>query len=610
MTRGQKNNLLRIICSASLFLAGVALTVFIPYAKYISLAFFAAAALLSGFDVLISAVNGIIHGHLLDENFLMSAGSIAAFILGEFPEGAAILILYQTGELFQSVAVGKSRNSIASLMSLCPDEARLESGETVDPSDVAVGDVILVLPGEKIPLDGVIIEGETTLDTSSLTGESMPREAVCGEAVASGCISLTAPVKIKVTKEFSESTVAKILELIETASIKKAKTENFVRRFAKIYTPAVVIAALLIATLPPLLSLGSFKTWILRAVMFIVVSCPCALVVSVPLSFFGALGAASKCGVLVKGSCYLEALADIDTVIFDKTGTLTKGEFAVCEVSPSKGVTREHLLATAALLEKYATHPIAKAIKAESLPLQLSKEPQYLSMAGLGVKATLEDRLLLAGNAELLLSHNIKTEITPDGFTAVHIADGDYLGYILLSDEIKPDAKAAVEALRLQGIKHTVMLSGDKESAAKRVADELSFDACYAELLPTDKVALAEKLKAEGRRIAYAGDGINDAPVLALSDVGIAMGALGSDAAIEAADIVIMNDDLSQIAEAVKISKKAVRICRQNITFSLVIKFSQLLLSLVGLGTVWMAVFADVGVLMLAIANSMRTLKK
>ncbi len=611
MSDSQRFRLIRIICSAVLFATGIVFHIFIPLLEPYILCFFIASALIVGYDVIISAVNGVIHGHMLDENFLMSIGSVCAFILGEYPEGTVIMLLYQVGELFQSVAVGKSRRSIAALMDICPDEARRENGETVDPFEIEVGEIILVEPAEKIPLDGTVISGSSSVDTSSLTGESVPREVTEGDGVISGCINLSSPLHIRVTKEFSESTVSKILELVENASSKKAKLESFVTCFARYYTPIVVITALLVALLPPLLLSLDFKVWLMRAVMFIVVSCPCALVVSVPLAFFGALGNASKCGVLIKGSNYLEALSKLDTVIFDKTGTVTEGRFSLAKIIPAEGSDISKLKEIAALCEYHSSHPIAESIKRELGEVLPNDTLKYEVIAGKGVRVSDDDSVMLAGSRELLEENGISTPAAPSGYTAVYISKDKYLGALLLSDSVKPTSCDAVKALKFAGIRKTVMLSGDLEPAVKRAADSVGIDEYHARLLPDEKVLITERLLKEASgRVAFVGDGVNDAPVLARADIGIAMGALGSDAAVEAADIVIMNDDLSLIARAVEISKKAVRISKQNIIFSLIIKFSQMLLSLVGLGTVWMAVFADVGVLILAIVNSMRTLKK
>lgn len=609
MSSKHKIILIRIICSALLLITTLVLGITQPLMIPFIVCLYIASAVIVGFDVLLDAFNGIVHGHILDENFLMFIGSVSAFILGEYPEGVAILLLYQVGELFQSIAVGKSRNSISELMNIYPDEARLENGDIVDPFDVSVGSIIIVEPGEKIPLDGIIFNGTTAIDTSSLTGEHIPTEVTIGNNVISGCINLTSPIKIKVTKEFSESTVSKILELVENASSKKAKIENFVTRFARYYTPIVVICALLVALVPPLLFSQSFKVWLLRAVMFIVVSCPCALVVSVPLSFFGALGSASKFGILVKGSNYLEALSRIDTIIFDKTGTLTEGDFSVSEVHAFNGITENELISTAALCEYHSSHPIALSIKKiADKTIIPDNDMVFENISGKGVIVSQNDRKILAGNPELLREYGYEPfEINKD-VTVVHIADGKYCGYILLDDNIKDSATPTMNALKKRKI-NTVILSGDRKNAVTRIQEKLGISKAYGELLPTDKVIITEKCINESKgTVAFVGDGVNDAPVLARADVGIAMGALGTDAAIEAADVVIMNDDLSLIVKAINISKKAVRICKQNIVFSLIIKFSQLILSLVGLGTVWMAVFADVGVLIIAIINSLRTL--
>ena len=604
--------LVRIICAATLFFAGVVFG-FMPLTTFLSIYFYIAAAVLVGYDVAIAAVNGIFHGHMLDENFLMVAGSICAFILGEYAEGTFILLFYQVGELFQALAVGKSRRSIAELMDIRPDSARLarEDGEisTVDPYDVAVGDVILVEPGEKVPLDGIIIEGSSSIDTSSLTGESVPLELSMGDVIISGSVNLTSPLRIRVTKEFDESTVSKILELAENASTKKAKAEKFVTTFAKYYTPAVVIAALLIAVLPPLF-FGGWSDWILKAVMFIVISCPCALVVSVPLAFFGALGGASRVGILVKGSNYLEALASTDTIIFDKTGTLTKGTFKVVKLCPAEGISEERLLFSAALCEKHSSHPIARSVT-DAYGKEIDEEGVYESVAGKGVKCTLQDRIFAAGNREHMLDLKLHPPEVLANATVVHVAEEEYLGYILISDEIKSHSAEAVAELKKLGVKKAVMLTGDRTEAAAEVAKNIKLDEFYANLLPADKVRLTEDILADSHgRVAFVGDGVNDAPVLARADVGLAMGGLGSDAAIEASDIVIMNDDLRLIPMAVRIARRALRISKQNIAISLLVKFGVLILSLIGLSNIWLAVFADVGVLMIAVLNSMRTLKK
>ncbi len=612
MNNRQQFILIRIICSATLLLSGLVLGL-LTLTSFISLYMYIAAAVLVGYDVLISAVNGVVHGHMLDENFLMVIGSICAFVLGEQAEGTFILLFYQVGELFQAIAVGKSRKSIAELMDIRPDYASLlKDGNViqVDPYDVAVDDIIVVEPGERIPLDGVVICGESSLDTSSLTGESVPVDVSEGASVVSGSINLTSPLEIRVVKEFEESTVSKILDLVENASTRKAKAENFVTTFAKYYTPSVVAASLLIAIVPALLFSLPFSVWILKAVMFIVISCPCALVVSVPLAFFGALGGASRAGILVKGSNYLEVLARADTIIFDKTGTLTKGCFQVDKLNATVGITKEELLFTAALCEQHSSHPIAQAIKS-AYGKEIFDQGEYKNISGKGVKLQLGGKTLLTGTASFLSENGYTVPGVNTPFTVVHVADGRYLGYILLSDSIKPNAEQTVNELKSLNIRRLSLLTGDRFSVAQSTAKRLQFDEFRAELLPDGKVSAAEELIscAQGS-VVFVGDGINDAPVLARADVGIAMGALGSDAACDAANIVIMNDDLSLIPTAVKIARKALRISKQNIALSLIIKFSFLLLSFLGISNILMAVFADVGVLIIAILNSMRTLGK
>lgn len=590
--------------------AGIALGLY-PLLSFISVYFYIAAAVTVGYDVLINAFNGIFHGHILDENFLMLAGSVCAFILGDYAEGTMILLFYQVGELFQAIAVGRSRRSIAELMDIRPDYASLLTDEgiaTVDPYDVKVGDIIIVEPGEKIPLDGVIIEGSSTLDTSSLTGESVPFEVKVGTTVISGSINLLSPIKIRVEKEFESSTVSKILELAENASSRKAKTENFVRGFAKYYTPLVVIAAILIGAVPPLLFGQQLSVWLPRAVMFVVISCPCALVVSVPLAFFGALGGASKAGVLVKGSNYLEALAEVKTAVFDKTGTLTAGNFKVTEIHPNEGVSEDRLKRVASLCEAHSSHPIALSIK-EAFGETEIEDAKYETVSGKGIIVKTDNRVLGAGSLELIKELGGRPDDPDSPHTVVHLFEDEYIGYILISDELKSTARETISGLKNLGIKKTVMLTGDREETAKQVADALGIDEHYSRLLPTDKVEKLESIINANNKTLFVGDGVNDAPVLALADVGIAMGGLGSDAAIEAADIVIMNDDPALIIKAVKIARKALRISKQNIIFSIIIKFAFLGLSLFGLSQIWMAVFADVGVLIIAVINSMRTLK-
>lgn len=612
MNDKQRFNLVRIICSLTIFVAGIILSTFVPLSLPYTFFLYVLSALIVGYDVTFDALHGLLHAHLLDENFLMTAGSISAFFLGKYAEGTAILLFYQVGELFQSIVVCKSRNSISQLMDIAPDTARLQDGSIVDPFEVLVDDIILVEPGEKIPLDGIIIEGVSSIDSSSITGESKPIMLSKGNEVFSGTINLTSLIKIRVTKEFSESTVSKILELVENASSKKAKTENFVRRFAKIYTPVVVISALIIATIPPLIFSQPFNEWITRAVMFIVISCPCALVVSVPLTFFGALGCASKTGVLIKGSNYLEQLSKIDTILFDKTGTITNGNFEVLEILPDNSIDEKKLLSIAKLCEAHSSHPIAQALSSYSFTLETTPQgAQYENISGKGVKVTTKDCIYLCGNKELLSDFGITSPSYQGDLTAVYIASDRYLGTILLQDQIKQGTKDIIGKLKKLGVKETVVLSGDRNDAVRRISNKIGVDKYYAELLPTGKVSIAEEIISHSTgKVAFVGDGVNDAPVLARADIGIAMGALGSDAAIEAADIVIMNDDLNLLPQTIMISKKAVRICKQNIVFSLIVKFSQLILSLVGLGTVGLAVFADVGVLIITILNSMRTMKK
>ena len=612
MNKRQQIILIRIICAAVMLLSGFVLSLN-PITSFLSLYFYIGAAFTVGLDVIIAAVNGIIHGHILDEHFLMSAGSICAFILGEYAEGTFILLFYQVGELFQSIAVGKARKSIASLMDIRPDFARLLK-ETeileVDPYDVKVGDIIIIEPGDKVPLDGTLIEGESSFDTSSLTGESVPIYLKCGDTVISGSVNLSSPIKVRVLKEFDQSTVSKILELAENASTKKAKAENFVTTFAKYYTPAVVVAAILIATIPPLF-LGSWSGWLIRAVMFIVISCPCALVVSVPMAFFGALGGASREGILVKGSCYLETLAKVDTFIFDKTGTLTKGKFCVSGIFPEKGVTKAELLEVAAICESHSPHPIALAIKAEygkNAPVATD----YKIISGKGVRCNFKGETLVAGNEALLNDFGIdRQSINLDSTTVLVAKGGKYLGYIKAEDQIKKEAGNAILNIQNSGGKNVVMLTGDNLKTAKSVAEKANIKTFYSDLLPEDKVKITEEIiNGFNSRVAFIGDGVNDAPVLARADLGIAMGGLGSDAAIEAADIVIMNDDLMLIPKAIKIAKRALLVSKQNITLALLVKFLVLILSAVGLSNIWLAVFADVGVLILAILNSLRTLTK
>lgn len=553
---------------------------------------------------------------MFDENFLMTIATIGALILGEHSEGVAVMLFYQVGEWFQSYAVSKSRKSIASLMDIRPDYANIErDGKLVqvDPDEVQIGETIVVKPGERIPLDGTILKGFSTLDTSALTGESMPREVEPGMEVISGCINQTGILNIQTTKEFGESTVAKILDLVENASDKKGRIENFITRFARYYTPVVVFAALALAILPPLITLQPFSTWIYRALTFLVISCPCALVISIPLSFFGGIGGASKIGVLVKGSNYLEALANTEVVVFDKTGTLTKGSFAVSEIHPV-GMKEAQLLELAAYAEDYSNHPISLSIKnAYGQKIDNSRVSDVQEIAGHGVQAVIDGKTILAGNTKLMEKAHIKYTPSSAVGTVVYLAcDGKYAGCIIIEDEIKADAPAAIKLLKSAGIRKTVMLTGDADAVGKKVAGQLHLDQVYTELLPADKVDRVESLlkqKSEKAMLAFVGDGINDAPVLARADVGIAMGGLGSDAAIEAADVVLMTDEPSKIAAVMKIARKTIRIANQNIVFALGVKFLVLILGALGYANMWAAVFADVGVSIIAILNAIRAMR-
>ncbi len=566
--------------------------------------------------VLWRAARNIAHGQVFDENFLMALATIGAFVLGEFPEAVEVMLFYQIGELFQSYAVGKSRQSITALMDIRPDYANIERGgalEQVDPDEVAVGDIIVIKAGEKIPLDGVIIEGSSSLDTAALTGESLPREVAAGDDVISGCINQSGLLRVRVSKEFGESTVSKILDLVENSSSKKARAENFITKFARYYTPVVVIGAVLLALLPPLLLGGSWNTWIERALIFLVISCPCALVISIPLSFFGGIGGASKAGILVKGSNYLEALSETEIVVFDKTGTLTKGVFQVTAVHPDT-LPESRLLELAALAESFSDHPISRSLRqAYGKPIDSSRVSDVEELSGHGVQARVDGLLICAGNGKLMDRTGVQWHDCHLTGTVVHIAvDGCYGGHIVISDTVKPDAAGAIAALKQMGIRQTVMLTGDARAVAEQTAGQLGLDSFHAGLLPADKVARVEELleqKSAKGKLAFVGDGINDAPVLSRADIGIAMGGLGSDAAIEAADIVLMDDQPSKIASAMRISKKTLRIVKQNIVFSLGVKGLILLLGAVGLASMQAAIFADVGVMILAVLNASRALK-
>ena len=568
------------------------------------------------------AVLGIVNGQVFDENFLMALATVGAIILGEYIEGTAVMLFYQIGELFQSYAVGKSRRNISALMDIRPDYANIEIDgelEQVDPDDVEIGTVIVVQPGEKVPIDGVIISGNSTLNTSALTGESLPREVIEGDAVISGCVNLSGLLRIETTKVFGESTVSKILDLVENSSMKKSKSENFITRFARYYTPAVCIGALVLAILPPIINLlignpADWSQWIIRALTTLVISCPCALVISIPLSFFGGIGGASSKGVLVKGSNYLEALSQTKYVVCDKTGTLTKGVFEVTHVEAETWLSNEELLETAAYAESYSNHPISRSLKeAYGKPIDTSRVSEVEERSGHGVSAVIDGKKVSAGNTKLMKMLGISYAAPQKIGTEVHVAiDGNYAGYILISDIVKPNAKSAIAGLKAAGVKQVVMLTGDTKPVAEAVASELGVDVVKSELLPADKVTEVEYLltaKGTKEKLAFVGDGINDAPVLSRADLGIAMGALGSDAAIEAADIVLMDDDPAKIATAINISRKTLRIVHQNIVFALVIKFACLGLGAIGFVNMWWAIFADVGVMIIAVLNATRALK-
>ncbi len=618
MTKKQKKTRKRILTALGLFLAlelaehlapdalpGLAWPVLylIPYG-------------IIGWDVLWRAIRNIKNGQVFDENFLMSVATVGAFGCGEYPEAVAVMLFYQVGELFQSVAVDRSRKSISALMDIRPDYANMErNGELVqvDPEEVSVGDVIVVKAGERVPLDGTVLEGTSSLDTAALTGESLPRDVQAGDEVVSGCVNLTGVLHVKVNKPFGESTVAKILDLVENSSSKKAKAENFITKFARYYTPAVVFAALALAALPPLLGMGPWLMWVQRALNFLVVSCPCALVISIPLSFFGGIGGASKQGILVKGGNYLEALAQAGIVVFDKTGTLTKGSFEVTAVHPQQ-VSEGELLELAALAERFSDHPISRSIQAACQP---APDPNRVTdakeIAGHGVQAVVDGKTVLAGNQKLMDQFHIPFEDACHHVgTIIHVAvDGVYMGHIVISDQVKEGAKETLRDLKAAGVRKTVMLTGDSQAVGQAVARQLGLDEVHAELLPGDKVDQVERLlqsKGPKEQLVFVGDGINDAPVLSRADIGVAMGAMGSDAAIEAADIVLMDDDLKKLPVAVRIARKTLRIVRENIVFALAVKFLVLILSALGKANMWWAVFADVGVSVIAILNSMRML--
>lgn len=611
MNKKQKKMLLRILISGALLIAAV----FLPAGGWLRLLIFLIPYGIIGWDVLWKAARNIVHGQIFDENFLMSIATIGAFFTGEFPEAVVVMLFYQVGELFQSYAVDRSRRSIASLMDIRPDYANIErDGKLVqvDPEEVSVGDQIVIKAGERVPLDGVVLEGSSAVNTAALTGESLPREVEPGDDVISGCINQSGLLRVRVTKAFGESTVAKILDLVENSSAKKARAENFITRFSRYYTPCVVIGAVLLAVLPPLILGGGWPDWIHRALIFLVISCPCALVISVPLSFFGGIGGASKTGILVKGGNYLETLADTEIVVFDKTGTLTRGVFNVTAIHPDK-ISESDLLEIAALAESYSDHPISRSLKeAYALAIDNTRVTGVEELSGRGIRAKIDGRDVCVGNNKLMEEIGVNWHPCHRIGTTVHVAvNGSYAGHIVISDEIKEDAVAAIAALKKEGVRKTVMLTGDAKQVGESVAKELGLDQVYAELLPADKVDRVEELlrgKSKKGKLAFVGDGINDAPVLSRADIGIAMGAMGSDAAIEAADIVLMDDKPSKIAEAIRVSRKTLRIARQNIIFALAVKLLILVLGAIGIANMWEAVFADVGVSVLAILNAMRAL--
>ena len=622
MTKKQKKVLYRIIISLVLLVAVSIVDTLVELPMIVQVILYLIPYFIIGYDILKKAGKGILNRQVFDENFLMAVATVGAILLGDFREGSAVMLFYQIGELFQSFAVGKSRKNITALMDIRPDYANIIVDgklEQVDPDDVEIGTEIVVNPGEKVPIDGVITEGNTTLNTSALTGESVPRNAKCGEEVISGCINLTGTITLKTTKEFGDSTVSKILDLVENSSMKKSRSENFITKFAKYYTPAVCYSALALAILPPLISLlmgisPAWQNWIVRALTFLVISCPCALVISIPLSFFGGIGCASTNGILVKGSNYLEALADTKYIVFDKTGTLTKGVFEVSGIYPEQGITKEQLIEYAAYAESGSSHPISVSLKkAYGKDMSLDRVTDIEEIAGHGVKAVVDGKIVYAGNLRLMNKMEISVSQECDEGTMVYVAvDNNYAGCITISDVIKETSKDAISGLKKHGIKQTVMLTGDAKKTAERVAKEIGMDKVCSELLPADKVNEVEKLldqKNAKEKLAFVGDGINDAPVLSRADIGIAMGALGSDAAIEAADIVLMDDDPAKISLAMKISLKTLKIVKENIVFALAIKAICLILGAFGIAGMWLAIFADVGVMVLAVLNATRALK-
>lgn len=625
MTKRGKE-ILRVSIGAALFVAAViivalaapaldSLQATLPY-PFLSLVIFLVPYLVLGWPVLKKAARNIAAGHVFDENFLMCVATIGALCLAEFPEAVAVMLFYQIGDLFEDYAVDKSRDSIAEMMDICPEQAYIERNgeiEAVDPDEVEIGTIIVVRPGERVPLDGIIVKGETELDTAALTGESLPRNVFTGDAIASGSINLSSTIYIETTKEFEDSTVSRILELVEDAASEKAPMENFITRFARYYTPIVCLLALLIAIIPPFFTGFDWADWVQRALIFLVVSCPCALVISVPLSFFGGIGGASKRGILIKGSNYLEALSHVKTILFDKTGTITKGTFSVSKIEPI-GMSREELLRIAAMAEAYSNHPIALSIRKEhEAPLDLDRVSETTEIAGQGVRCVIDGQVVLAGNARLMEANGIAAAMNETKTTVLHIAiDGEYRGSIEVEDTIKEDSVEAIQRIKELGVAHTVMLTGDREEVAAHIAREAGLDEYHAGLLPEGKIDFLRSYLDEaptGEKVAFVGDGINDAPALIRSDVGIAMGAMGSDAAIEAADIVFMDDKLSRLADGIGISRKTMRIVYQNIVFALGVKLLVLVLAALGIANMWEAIFADVGVSVIAILNAMRALK-
>lgn len=622
MNKKQKKVLYRILLSLGFMIGIMILTSYVSLNLYIEVILYLIPYFIIGYDILRKAIKGILKRQVFDENFLMAVATVGAMCLGEFREGVAVMLFYQIGELFQSVAVGKSRRNIAALMDIRPDYANMMIDgklQKVDPDDVEIGSEIIVNPGEKVPIDGIIVEGNTTFNTSALTGESVPRDAHCGDEVISGFINMTGEIKVKTTKEFGESTVSKILDLVENSSMKKSRSENFITKFAKYYTPAVCYSALALAIIPPVVLMlmgkdASWGDWIIRALTFLVISCPCALVISIPLSFFGGIGCASTKGILVKGSNYLEALASAKYIVFDKTGTLTKGVFEVTHIDPTDNYDQQQLLYYAAHVEMASSHPISLSLqKAYGQSLDRDAVHNIEEIAGHGIRGTVHGHDVYAGNEKLMNKIGVDiTEKHPEGTVVYMAIDNQYAGCIVISDVIKETSKAAIQSLKSQGIKETIMLTGDTKQTATKVAEEIGIDRVYSELLPADKVEKVEEIlqnKGEKEKVAFVGDGINDAPVLSRVDIGIAMGALGSDAAIEAADIVLMDDDPAKISLAMKISLKTLRIVKENIVFALAVKFICLILGAFGIANMWLAIFADVGVMVIAVINATRALR-